>query len=284
MTKRERYIRNQEAIKSKALYKILQKHKGIFADLLEKEDKSFRLTLKYIGDDIIWPFLDDIKGDIPEYLLSVLPKIMQEWAKDPIARYKYLLPDDYALVFDVDTEPATIYLKELEDLMLSQRSWSILKTTRDELRTLIWKWIEEWQSYWQIAKQRREVDPFVFSKARAKTIAVNEIWRSYGWANHEPWRELTREGYVLEKSWQTSDDKDVRDSHRVNEKAWWIPFDDLFPWTDDEFAPSPTEINCRCTSIHQVTWIKAFWQIHRVPRDIEAKDIKKLFENLKNWV
>ena len=46
MTKRERYLRNQENLKAKALYKILQKHKGIFADLLEKEDKSFRLTIK----------------------------------------------------------------------------------------------------------------------------------------------------------------------------------------------------------------------------------------------
>jgi hypothetical protein len=58
-------------------------------------------------------------------------------------RSKYLLPDDYALVFDVDTEPATIYLNELEDLMLSQRNGSILKTTRDELRTLIANGIEE---------------------------------------------------------------------------------------------------------------------------------------------
>jgi uncharacterized protein with gpF-like domain len=168
--------------------------------------------------------------------------------------------------------------------MLSQRNGSILKTTRDELRTLIANGIEEWESYGSIAKKIREVDPFVFSKARAKTIAVNEIWRSYGWANHEPWRELTREGYELEKSWQSSDDDKVRPTHMENERAWWIPFEDDFPWTGDEFAPSTEDINCRCTSIHQVVWIKAFWQRQRVPRDMEAKEIKKLFENLKNRV
>jgi uncharacterized protein with gpF-like domain len=77
--------------------------------------------------------------------------------------------------------------------MLSQRNGSILKTTRDELRQLIADGIREGQSYGEIAKQIRETDPFVFSKARAKTIAVNEIGRSYGWANHEPGRVLTEE-------------------------------------------------------------------------------------------
>lgn len=220
MTKQERYLRNQENLKAKAIYKLLKKHKGLFADTLEQEDKSHRiLTTKAIGDDLIDPFLDDIKSDIPEYLLSVLPSIMEEGAKDPIKRYKELLPEDYALTFDIDTEPATIYLKELEDLMLSQRQGSILRTTRDELRIIIADGIEEGMSYGEIAKQIREVDPFVFSKARAKTIAVNEIGRSYGWANHEPGRVLTDEGYVLEKSWQTSDDNDVRPTHTENELA-----------------------------------------------------------------
>lgn len=79
MTKRERYIRNQESIKTRAIYKLFQKHKALFIDILEKEDKNHRiLTTKAIGDDLIDPFLEDIKGDIPEYLLSVLPKIMEE--------------------------------------------------------------------------------------------------------------------------------------------------------------------------------------------------------------
>lgn len=176
MTKRERYIKNQEAIKSKAIYKILQKHKGIFADMLEKEGKGYRLyTEKAIEDDIIDPFLDETMEDVPEYLLEVLPRIMEEGAKDPIKRYKDLLPENYALAFNVATEPATIYLQELQDLMLSQRQGSILKTTRDELRGIIKNGIAEGNSYGAIAKQIREVDPFVFSKARAKTIAVNEI-------------------------------------------------------------------------------------------------------------
>lgn len=230
MTKRERYLRNQEKIKTKAIYKLLQKHKGLFADALEKEDKSHRLlTMKAIGDDIIDPFLEDIKADIPKYLLSVLPSIMEEGAKDPIKRYKELLPEDYALTFDIETEPATIYLKELEDLMLSQRKGSILKTTRDDLRFIMADGIEEGMSYGEIAKQIREMDPYVFSKSRAETIAVNEIGRSYGWANHEPGRVLTDEGYVLEKSWQTSDDDKVRPTHTENENAGWIPFEDSFP-------------------------------------------------------
>lgn len=285
MTKRERYIKNQEAIKAKAIYKLLQKQKGAFADLLEKEGKGYRLyTEKSIEDDLIDPFLDDVKKDIPEYLLSVLPKIMEEGAKDPIKRYKDLLPEDYALVFDVSTEPATIYLQELEDLMLSQRQGSILKTTRDELRTLIKNGIEEGNSYGAIAKQIREVDPWVFSKARAKTIATNEIGRSYGWANYEPGRVLDDEGYVLVKEWQTSHDDRVRPLHVANESAGKIDFKKDFPGTNDQFAPSTHDINCRCTSTHEIVGIQDGKTIHHIEMGTTGKEIKKLFEILKKRV
>lgn len=89
------------------------------------------------------------------------------------------MPDDYALVFDIETEPASQYLTELRDLHLSQRQGSILKTTRDELRTIMANGIDEGMSYTEIGKQILEQDPFVFSKSRAKTIAVNEIGRAY---------------------------------------------------------------------------------------------------------
>ena len=46
--------------------------------MLEKESKGFRLTVKGIDDDIIDPFIDDSGEEIPEYLLEVLPKIMEE--------------------------------------------------------------------------------------------------------------------------------------------------------------------------------------------------------------
>jgi len=282
MTKRERYIRNQEAIKTRAIYKLLQEQKKEFVKLLEKQDKkALFYTKKGIDDDIIDPFLENIKAMIPEYLFTALPKIMQEGAREPIQRYKELLPDDYALAFDIETEPASQYLTELEDLHLSQKKWSILRTTRDELRTIMANWIDEGMSYTEIGKQILENDPFVFSKARAKTIAVNEIGRAYWWANHEPARVLQEDGYVMEKSWQSSDDDKVRPTHKENEDDGWIPFDDTFSGTGDQFAPSTEDINCRCTSTHRVTGISDWKSIHAIPRGMTGIEIKKIFENLK---
>lgn len=275
-TKRERYIKNQEATKTRAIYKIFQSEKARFIERLEKrEDTAKRLELKFTPDDLIDPFLDEIAPDVPEYLLTVLPTIMNEAAKEPIKRYKDLLPEGYALSFDIETAPAAKYLKDLEDLMLSQNEGSILKTTRDELRRIMERGVEQGQSYGQIAKDIQAEDPWVFSKTRAELIAVNEIGRAYGWANHEPAIELQREGYVLEKYWTTSHDDKVRKRHKANEAAGWIPLDRPFPGTADQFAPSTNEIRCRCTSTHRITGLTDGKQIIAIPKGMTAEDIKK---------
>lgn len=180
ITQRERYVRNHENIKTRAIHSIFRKEKELFCKRLEAEEKrAGRWERKISEADLIDPFLDEISPDVPEYLLTVLPKIMNDGAKEPIKRYKKLLPEGYSLSFDIDTSPASKYLQDLEDLMLSQKQGSILKTTRDELRSIMEKGVVEGNSYGAIAKQIREVDPWVFSKTRAKTIAVNEIGRAY---------------------------------------------------------------------------------------------------------
>jgi len=143
-TKTERFIRNHEAIKSRAIYAIFKRHKALFVQYLEAADQkssripvSVRWEKKITEEDIIDPFLDEIAPDVPEYLVNVLPTIMEEGAKGSIARYKDLLPAGYGLAFDIETEPAAKYLADLEDLMLSQRDGSILKTTRDRLRIIL---------------------------------------------------------------------------------------------------------------------------------------------------
>lgn len=228
-TKAEKYIRNQEAIKTRAIYAIFKKQKALFIEKLEKLQEKKAYSLKEVNDDFVDPYLDEIAPDVPEYLLTVLPTIMEKGAEEAILRYKDLLPDDYALNFDLPGEPAAEYLNQLEDLMLSQRQGSILKTTRDELRGIIARGATEGSSYGEIAKQIRETDPFVFSKARANLIAVNEIGRAYGWANHQPALDLMKQGYILEKEWQTKHDDRVRPTHVENEKAGSIPLMQPFP-------------------------------------------------------
>lgn len=85
-------------------------------------------------------------------------------------------------------------------------------------------------------------------------IAVNEIGRAYGWADHEPGRVLS-DNYEMEKKWETSNDEKVRPEHKANEDEGWIAFDKTWSATGDEYAPS-MDINCRCTSTDRITAIK----------------------------
>jgi len=94
ITQTERYIRNHENIKTRAIYAIFKKEKELFASILEAEEKRIgRWERKITEDDLIDPFLDQIAPDVPEYLITVLPKVMNDGAKEPIKRYKELLPE-----------------------------------------------------------------------------------------------------------------------------------------------------------------------------------------------
>lgn len=280
-TKAETFIKNHEKIKARAIYAIFKTQKARFIELLQQADqkrkaaKSFGIERKITEDDLIDPFLDEIAPDVPEYLLTVLPRIMEEGAKGSIKRYKDLLPEGYGLAFDIETSPASKYLQDLEDLMLSQKDGSILKTTRDRLRAIMEEGVANGNSYGQIAKEIQVEDPWVFSKARATLIAVNEVGRAYGWANHEPAVELQRQGYVVEKTWATSHDDKVRATHNANEAAGWIPLSAAFPGTLDQFAPSTNEIRCRCTSTHRIVAIDDGKKCHPIDRGTPASEIAK---------
>jgi len=143
--KSERYISNQEKVKTRGIYRIFKEQKAEFVDFLNKQpEKSafFEQKAENLDD-----YLDSIKGDIPDYLENVLPAIMNEGAKESIARYEEFLPQGYALAFDIPGTPAAQYIENLTDLYLSTRDGSILKTTRDELRLIIAQGLEAGQSY-----------------------------------------------------------------------------------------------------------------------------------------
>lgn len=169
----------------------------------------------------------------------------------------------------------------MTDLMLSDKKGSISRTTKNKLLDILEKGISDGKSYGAIAKEIREVDPFVFSRARAKTIATNELGRAYGWANYEPGRVLTEEGYILVKYWQTSEDDKVRPTHMQNQEADKVDFTAEFPGTGDMYAPSTNDINCRCTSTHEIVGIADGKGIRHIHRGTTGKEIKKIFDFIK---
>ena len=248
----QKYLKNKRITSGRAIYKILERWKKDFVKRLE--DRESKGAFYEMKDDIVDGFIADIKYDLPEYFESELPPVMKQGAKGNIAKYSDLLPTGYSLAFDLPTSPASNYVRDLVDLHLSTRDGSTLKTTRDELRRIIADGLDDQGSYGSIAKNIRELDPFVFSKTRAKLIAVNEIGRAYGWADSEPARVLSSD-YVMEKKWETSQDEKVRPDHVANQAEGWIPMDRSWKATGDTYAPSH-DINCRCTSTDKIIGIK----------------------------
>jgi hypothetical protein len=284
----QEYIKTQERIKSRAIAAIFRKEMALFAAYLEAAEekaivrKRFSLETKVTPEQFVDPFLDEIAPDVPEYLVTSLPAVMTQGAKPSIARYRKLLPNGYSLSFDIETSPASRYLRNLEDLHLSQRDGSILKTTRERLIGIMEEGVAAGESYGKIAKKIRAESPWVFSAARAALIAVNEVGRAYGWANHEPAIELQRQGYVLEKIWATKEDEKVRRTHTANQAAGWIPLSASFPGTLDQFAPSTNEIRCRCTSTHRIVGIDDGKSVHPVRKGASAEEIAKKHFDLRN--
>lgn len=281
MTTRERYLRNHERIKARAIARILSKQKASFCDHLETQKKSIQYKQGEDIEFIVEVWLAIIASEIPDYLEHVLPWVMIEGARTPIKKYADLLPSGYSLAFDIDASPASNYIRDMRNLMLSERNGSILLTTKRELIDILSSGVQEWLSYGDIAKQIRGTDPFVFSKTRAKLIAINEVGRAYWWANHEPGRVLTKEGYVLVKRWATSRDEKVRDTHAQNARDGDIAFDKNFSGTGDEYAPSSHDVNCRCTSTHEIVGIQK-WLMRWNVRGLSTLDIKKVFEKARS--
>lgn len=88
-------------------------------------------------------------------------------------------------------------------------------------------------------------------------------------------------GYVLQKSWTTSHDDKVRPTHVQNERQGWVDFNGKFSGTEDEYAPSSHDINCRCTSSHRVVGVRKGLLVFDV-RTLGMRDIKKLFLQVRS--
>lgn len=235
------YVRNQEKIKERQLSIILNKEKNYLISILEKESKSTK--------SIVDEFTKKTKDWIPKYLITALPTVMNRAMQNVKSKFKEI-PKNYTLWFNIETSPASNYIRDVA----KWQWWMIEKTTSDELKKIIANWIDDWKSYWEIWKLIRETDPFVFSRARANLIAVQEVWQAYWFWNYQPMKDISDE-FVIMKRWITSHDHLVRPEHQENEDQDWIPLEDTFAWTWDEFAPS-TDFNCRCFQEDRIVWIK----------------------------
>lgn len=246
-TTNKTYKRQEEKILADLCYKELQRGKRKLIKFLEKKDRE----TKDFSDELVF---------LTYQIIATLPLIVTKRAKKTLwtafSKSKKRVSkktdklDDFNINWNLRNDEAAIYINNLKELHLSQRQWSISRTTKLGIIDIIKDWVNEWISYWDMAEQITKKDPFIFSKARAELIAVNEIGRAYEYWNFLPMKELKNKWEEVKKKWITAWDKRVRPSHQQNGWDWWIDLDLYFTWTGTKIAPSG--FRCRCSVIYDI--------------------------------
>lgn len=237
-----KYLENQYIMFQRGIFRIFRAELKEVVQLLESMEGKWYETKGFMQS--LNSLLESFKELVPKYIIDNLPKVIKRGFDGSYQKYKKKLKDDYKLSFDLPTDSAVKYLASDYAFMLSDE-W-LLKLTKEDLTRIVGEGISAGKSYGQIAKEIEEDIPFAFSKSRAKLIAVNEVWRAYWFWYFEPVKEMQKEGYTMEKQWITSHDSKVRPTHMANQSEWWIDIDKNWNATNDEFAPSTHDINCRC--------------------------------------
>ena len=131
----------------------------------------------------------------------------------------------------------------------------INETTRDEIRRMVTRGVEQGISYDQVAKditaRFREFavgKPQLHIESRAHLVAVQEAGEAYEHGSLTVGRQLQDAGIQMEKKWSTVKDSRVSDLCRQNEAAGWIPLGSSFQSGHDRPLG---HVACRCTALYQ---------------------------------
>jgi len=136
----------------------------------------------------------------------------------------------------------------------NSRAWELISEIDDTTREEIWKIIEYWLSKWNTLKDiAKKIDEkfLKYSTYRSSLIAVMEVWNAYEFGSRKQHDEYTKHfDVVWYKRSKTQWDSNVRATHIINEEAWWISKNELFPWTNTDHAPH--WFNCRCYTDYSI--------------------------------
>ena len=145
--------------------------------------------------------------------------------------------------FDLKNPRAVKYIKSRG----AENVKGINETTKESLKTLIAKAVEDSKSYTEITALIRQAFAD-FSSYRARLIAVTEIGNGYEAGNRMLIDDVIEGGLAMEKSWLTVGDANVDPECLNNEAQGWIPVDQAFSSGDDQPLAHP---NCRCTCLYR---------------------------------
>jgi len=235
-----RYLIKKEKAFTSSMYRFFKNSQKQIQELLIKLDtqKDFTSDLeKLLGEIIEWT----------AYLIASKAKPVLIKGTKETAKFN----EDFTINWELRNDPAAKYLESVVQIHTSSKIlWSIWKTTYDRVLSLIKEWVNTWLSYTEIAKQMTILDPVVFSKYRAKMIAVAELGTAYEQGKYLPMKDLKDSWEIVLKKWQTVNDEKVRPEHAQNQSDWYIDLDIPFSWTWTKIAP--VWVNCRCALIYKV--------------------------------
>ena len=153
--------------------------------------------------------------------------------------------------FTLEHPRAVAFLKD----RAAERVTMINGTTREGLRSLLTKAVDEGWSYGKTAKAIKEQfdgfagkRPQAHIQSRAHMVAVTEAGEAYEEGTLQVTKELKAIGLEMQKSWLTVGDDRVSAPCRGNQGAGWIPVDDAFPSGHDRPLAHPA---CRCTALYR---------------------------------
>ena len=154
--------------------------------------------------------------------------------------------------FALDDPKATAWAKERAAEAVSE----VNDTTKETIRNMVSKGIEEGKDYDTVAKQiSKRFSEFAIGKpqehiqSRAHLVAINENAVAYEHGQRELVDEITDAGIDMAKSWATVGDNNVSDGCQRNANENWIKSDASFSSGDQNPPRFP---GCRCSSRYRV--------------------------------
>lgn len=156
------------------------------------------------------------------------------------------------LAFKLPNERATAWAKE----NAAKRVTQINATTKDEIRGLITRGLEEGKSYGEVAREIKgrfaefaEGRPQEHIASRAELVAVNENAEAYEEGGLSLARDVEAAGIEMEKQWYVSEGQTPCDLCIENGNSDWIPLGETYPSGHEHPPGHPA---CLCLGLHRM--------------------------------
>lgn len=251
------YLRRQEIRLETKVFKRFGKQLDWLVERIRElpyfqDAKGFqRLLTKEIRNDV-----DSLLSELPynpemtEDIIATDNDVYKRGARDIHAKVGMT---NYGISFDLVNPDAAQYMQDVRSLNLSNFRGSIQRETKNRIQKILVDGIEEGTSYGDMARKiRAQGKAGVFSRARAETIAVNQVANAYGAGTDKMVRRFNaKTSSFTQKLWQTVKDDRVTAECKANEGQGWIAMDDIF-LSGDLHAPRQKNIRCRCTTSYRV--------------------------------